>query len=101
VYAWIWRQLPFGLPGKLTGSLLLAGAATALLWFLVFPWLDPFVEQSVLPWNEGQLEGDFGPTGGEPGLPAGPTTTPGVPETVGPDGETLENEHDIPYETDE
>jgi hypothetical protein len=99
MYAWIWRHLPFGLPGKLAGSVLLAGGAVALLWFLVFPWLDPFVEQTLLPWNEGQLDGDFAPTGGDgdPGLPAAPT--PG--ETSGPSGEPLPDDHDIPYETDQ
>ena len=98
MYAWIWRHLPFGLTGKLAGSLLLAGGAVALLWLLVFPWLDPFVEQTLLPWNEGQLEGDFAPTGGgDPGLPAAPT--PG--ETAGPSGEPLPDDHDIPYETDQ
>jgi hypothetical protein len=41
VYAWIWRLLPFGRPGKLAGSGLLVLAATALLWYLVFPAVDP------------------------------------------------------------
>lgn len=93
MYAWIWRHLPFGLPGKLAGSLVLAGGAVALLWFVLFPWLDPFVEQTLLPWDDGQLEGDFTPTGGEPGVdpavPAGPTTGP----TADP--------HEIPYDTNE
>lgn len=40
MYAWIWRHLPFGLAGKITGSVLLAAAAFALLWFLAFPWMD-------------------------------------------------------------
>jgi len=94
MYAWIWRQLPFGLPGKLGGSLLLAAGALALLWYVAFPWLDPFVEQTLLPWNDGQLEGDFTPTGGgeDPGVPAG--------GTPGPSGTPQPGEHDIPYETD-
>jgi hypothetical protein len=100
MYAWIWRKLPLGLPGKLAGSLALAVGAVAMLWWVVFPWLDPFVEQTLLPWNDGQLEGDFAPAGGnpaDPGLPAVPT----IQDTVGPDGEILDDEHDLPYETDD
>jgi hypothetical protein len=40
VYGWIWRHLPFGTPGKVITSVLLAAAAVALLWFVVFPVLD-------------------------------------------------------------
>ncbi len=47
MYAWIWRQLPGGLPGKVAGSLLLFLAVSALLLFVVFPWLEP-----MLPLNE-------------------------------------------------
>jgi hypothetical protein len=99
VYVWIWRHLPFGLPGKLAGSLLLAGGVVAVLWLVAFPWLDPFVEQNLLPWNDGQLEGDFAPTGGEPADPSQPAA-PTIEETVGPDNRTPDD-HDIPYETDE
>jgi hypothetical protein len=96
VYAWIWRHLPFGLPGRIAGSLLLAGAAAALLWFVVFPWADPFIEQTLLPWDEGQLQGDFT----EPGV--APTTTPTLEQPlVGPDGEVIDDPNDIPYETEE
>lgn len=104
MYAWIWRHLPFGLPGKITGSLMLAGTVAALLWFVVFPWADPFIEQTLLPWNDGQLEGDFAPTGGEPGSGPGDPGLggePGPAGTVGPSGEPPPGEHDIPYETDE
>ena len=43
MYAWIWRKLPYGLAGKITGSVLLAAAAVALLWFVVFPWAEPLL----------------------------------------------------------
>ena len=46
MYAWIWRKIPFGLWGKLSGSLLMVGLIVALLWFYVFPWLE-----RVLPEN--------------------------------------------------
>jgi hypothetical protein len=52
VYGWIWRRLPFGLPGKLTGSALLIAATAALLWYVAFPALDPH-----LPFNDGQVTG--------------------------------------------
>jgi hypothetical protein len=50
VYAWLWRRLPFGLPGKIVGSAVLAVAAVALLWFVVFPAAD-----HLLPFNDAQV----------------------------------------------
>jgi hypothetical protein len=63
MYAWIWRKLPFGLPGKLGGSVFLSLVAAALLWYVVFPAVDPY-----LPFN------DTGVTSGEDGTinPNGP-----------------------------
>ena len=40
MYGWIWQRLPFGLAGKIVGSVLLASAAGMLLWFVVFPYVD-------------------------------------------------------------
>lgn len=51
MYSWIWRKLPGGLAGKLTGSLLLIAAISALLLFLVFPWIEPS-----LPFNDITVE---------------------------------------------
>ncbi|NJP30661.1 hypothetical protein [Micromonospora thermarum] len=81
MYAWIWRKLPFGLPGKLSGSLLLAAAMVALLWYVVFPWAEP-----LLPFDDVQVTQDSG-------VPGDPL--PGDAET--PTGD----EHDLPYDTDE
>jgi hypothetical protein len=81
VYGWIWRKLPFGLPGKLIGSLLLAGAAVALLWFVVFPWAEP-----LLPFDDVQVTHDSGVPGGDPGGDA--------PDAPAGDG------HDLPYDTE-
>jgi hypothetical protein len=47
VYSWIWRTLPGGLPGKLTGSLVLLVAAVLLLLFVIFPAVEP-----LLPFND-------------------------------------------------
>jgi hypothetical protein len=55
MYAWIWRKLPFGLAGKLVGSVLLAAATVALLWFVVFPWAEP-----LLPFDDVQVTQDSG-----------------------------------------
>lgn len=43
MYSWIWRTLPGGLPGKLVGSTLLLVSAVALLFFVVFPVIEPLV----------------------------------------------------------
>jgi hypothetical protein len=51
VYSWIWRKLPGSLPGKLAGSLLLIAAVSALLLFVVFPWIEPS-----LPFNDITVE---------------------------------------------
>jgi hypothetical protein len=50
VYAWIWRKLPFGLPGKLIGSVLLVTATMAILWFWAFPAAEP-----LLPFDDVQV----------------------------------------------
>jgi hypothetical protein len=89
VYAWIWRKLPFGLPGKLIGSLLLAGAAVALLWFFVFPWAEP-----LLPFDDVQVTQD----GSVPG--SGPGSDGVVPAETTPDPrESGLDDHDLPYST--
>ena len=83
MYGWIWRKLPFGLPGKLVGSLLITSAMVALLWYVVFPWAEP-----LLPFDDVQVES---------GVPA-ETGGGGDPVT----GETpAGDEHDLPYDTDQ
>jgi len=52
MYAWIWRRIPFGLRGKLTASTLAVAVVTALLWFVVFPVVEP-----IMPFNDGQIDG--------------------------------------------
>ena len=63
MYTWIWRTLPGGLPGKLLGSLLLLTGAVALLFFVVFPAVEP-----LLPFSDVTV--DTGPTP-EPGPTSG------------------------------
>jgi len=84
MYAWIWRKLPFGLWGKLTGSLALVTMVGALLWYVVFPWATP-----LLPFDDVQVG-----TGTEQGGPAqqDPNAVPGDESLLGPD-EIPYNEH--------
>jgi hypothetical protein len=90
VYAWIWRRLPFGLPGKLVGSALLVAIVCASLWFVVFPWAEP-----LLPFDDVQVTQE----GGVPGAPNPGLDDPGlVGSTPGP-GESNLSDHDIPYST--
>lgn len=87
MYAWIWRKLPFGLYGKLTGSVVLVTAVGLLLWF----WLFPLVEPALTPFDDVQV-GDGTGQEADPGSgPAGIFPTP----SFNPD------DHEIPYETHE
>ncbi len=47
MYAALWRSIPGGFFGKLAGVLLLAVSALALLFFVIFPVVEPH-----LPWND-------------------------------------------------
>lgn len=87
MYAWIWRRLPFGVPGKLVGSLLITAGVFALLWYVVFPWAEP-----LLPFDDVQVTQDSGVPGqgGEPGVD-------GEPEVEDDPGD----EHELPYDITE
>jgi hypothetical protein len=50
MYAWIWRKLPFGLAGKLAGSVVLVAVVGSLLWYVIFPWATP-----LLPFDDVQV----------------------------------------------
>jgi hypothetical protein len=92
MYAFIWRKLPFGLPGKIVGSTVLLLATVALLWFVAFPWAEPilpFDDVQVGTGTEGGGPGDFAP----PEAPAGPGTS------VSPGGQPGDG-HDLPYNTE-
>ncbi|WP_250031968.1 hypothetical protein [Paractinoplanes maris] len=85
MYAWIWRKLPFGFWGKLTGSLGLLAATTALLWYVVFPWATP-----LLPFDDVQVGNgteQIGTTTDDSDV-----TVPGDPDHEAPE--------DIPYSTE-
>ncbi|MDT0527647.1 hypothetical protein RM555_01435 [Micromonospora sp. DSM 115977] len=85
MYGWIWRKLPFGLPGKLVGSVLITSAMVALLWYVVFPWAEP-----LLPFDDVQVTQDSGDPGGD--------SVPGGGES---DDAPPGDEHELPYDTDQ
>jgi hypothetical protein len=41
MYTWIWRHIPGGIAGKLLGTLVLLAGVLALLFLVVFPWVEP------------------------------------------------------------
>ncbi|RAY14640.1 hypothetical protein DPM19_12830 [Actinomadura craniellae] len=41
MYAWIWRRLPGHGPQRALVALGLILAAVAILWYVIFPWLEP------------------------------------------------------------
>jgi len=47
MYGALWRHIPGGIAGKLFGMLMLVAAAIALLFYVVFPVIEPH-----LPWND-------------------------------------------------
>jgi hypothetical protein len=47
MYGWLWRRLPGPLPARVAAGAGLVVAALALLFFVLFPWVEPR-----LPWND-------------------------------------------------
>jgi len=47
MYGWIWRHLPGPLVLRIVTALVLVAGVVALLFFVVFPWLEP-----LLPFND-------------------------------------------------
>ncbi|MFF3437879.1 hypothetical protein [Streptosporangium sp. NPDC002721] len=43
MYGWIWRTLPGNLAVRGFTALVLAGLVAAVLWYVVFPWIEPRV----------------------------------------------------------
>ena len=90
MYAWIWRKLPFGLWGKLTGSLALAAATVALLWYVIFPWATP-----LLPFDDVQVgSGTEQPANEDPNV-----ISSGDPEQNAPDEIPYSTESNAPHPT--
>jgi hypothetical protein len=88
MYAWIWRKLPFGLWGKVTGSIVLAATVGVLLWYVVFPWATP-----LLPFDDVQVG-----TGQQNG-PAQEDPNAVIPSDEGPDGIPYDEQSNNPEPT--
>jgi hypothetical protein len=41
MYRWLWQRLPGRATSKAVSAAILAIAAAALLWFIIFPWITP------------------------------------------------------------
>jgi hypothetical protein len=83
MYVWMWRKLPGDWRGKTAGVFALLLASLALLFFVIFPWLEPR-----LPFNNVTVSpgATTGPT--EP-LPSGPAVTPSSSGTPSPSPSAL------------
>lgn len=55
MYGWIWRTLPGGLLAKLIGCAVLCTLVVLLLFFVVFPAVEP-----LLPFSDVTVEGPAG-----------------------------------------
>jgi hypothetical protein len=69
MYAFLWRRLPGGLPGKLVGMLALLLGVLALLWFVAFPWAEnslPFNNVNVSGGGSGGVSSSVTPTTSQP-----------------------------------
>jgi hypothetical protein len=53
LYGWIWAHLPGNAAVKSLCALLLFAGVAALLWFVVFPWVEP-----LLPFGDVTVGGD-------------------------------------------
>jgi hypothetical protein len=71
MYAWIWRTLPGGWPGKVLGSLVLLVGALALLFFVIFPFAEPR-----LPFNHVTVTPGGGTSTTAPSPSLSPAATP-------------------------
>jgi hypothetical protein len=71
MYSWIWRHLPFGLAGRILGSLVLVAAVGALLWYAVFPNVEQY-----MPFTDGQVTTGDGGTGADSVNPSGGASAP-------------------------
>jgi hypothetical protein len=74
MYSWIWRHIPFRQPQlKALVSFALIVALGALLWFKIFPLVEP-----ILPFYDGQIENSNGsPADGGGSAPADNVQSPG------------------------
>ncbi len=56
MYGWIWRTLPGGLVGKLLGCTVLLALVVLLLFFVVFPAVEPLLPFADVTVGDGTAE---------------------------------------------
>ena len=56
MYSWIWRHLPGGTASKALLSLMLALVVSALLLFVVFPWIEPMLPFTAVTVDPGSAQ---------------------------------------------
>ena len=56
MYGWIWRTLPGGVPAKLAGCVVLFGLVVLLLFFVVFPAVEPLLPFGDVTVGDGTAE---------------------------------------------
>jgi hypothetical protein len=78
VYGWIWRSLPGNLTAKLVEGLVLLVGVLALLFLVLFPWVEPR-----LPWNNINIDA---PTTSQQQSPAPSGSSAGPSGSVLPAG---------------
>jgi hypothetical protein len=75
MYSWIWRHFPFGLAGRIAGSLLLVAGIAALFWYSIFPNIEQY-----MPFTDGQVTGTDSETNpGADTIDPSSSRTPSVP----------------------
>jgi hypothetical protein len=74
MYAWIWRKLPYGVPGKVAGIVVALGGIVGLLWYGLFPIADRH-----LPNNNVQVTQPGGDSFSVPPTPS-TTSSPALPK---------------------
>jgi hypothetical protein len=80
VYGWIWRHIPVRQAKfKALISLIVVAALGAVLWYKVFPAIEP-----ILPFDDGQIENSNGQPadGGATQAPASNAPSPSGPASV-------------------
>jgi hypothetical protein len=93
MYSYLWRKLPFGLPGKLTGSIVLLSAIGVLLWYVVFPWATP-----LLPFDDVQVGSTTGQNNG-PAQEDPNAVISGSPSSADDPGLGPDDSDTLPYDT--
>lgn len=82
MYAALWRAIPGGFWGRLAGVVLLLLSALALLFFVIFPVVEPN-----LPWNDVTV--NTPPAGSLPSILDSKTPSPAAPTSSAPSSAVL------------